>query len=43
MNNWKVVKRFRKSGQTVYEVSNGTDVVVVWGYKNLIKFMGGNV
>jgi len=40
MNNWKVISRFRKSGNSWYEVSNGEIVKLIKGYRNLLKLIG---
>lgn len=40
--NWKVIRRFRKSGASVYEVSNGEVVKLIFGYKELMLFMGSD-
>jgi hypothetical protein len=37
---WKVIRRFRKSGASVYEVSNGEVTRLIFGYKELMVFMG---
>jgi hypothetical protein len=41
MIDWFVVRRFRKSGNSYYEVSNKIEIKLIFGYKNLLKFMGG--
>lgn len=39
MNDWRVISRFRKSGLTIYEVSNGDMVEVIHGKRALLKFL----
>lgn len=41
MNKWIVVSRFRKSGKSIYELSNGIDRLIIYGYNNLLTFLGG--
>lgn len=38
--NWYVKKKFRKYDGVYYELTNGSEVRTVFGYKNVLKFLG---